>query len=242
MVSQCWQTDVWTETHHVRAHVPVSRECTMDTERFFHFHERKSFCLTALGFGSCWSKWWTTLKIRENASTDSPGWLLSAGNSASILTSPLALPFWPRVRVLSSLLPLLQRSPGVDWQMCAQCDGAVVQDHQLQGGRGWSSALTDDESLIPHNITRALEGKNWRVFPSQPIPVCWCLSAQQRAVAPLSARLPEEWGWEWWTGSGVGGAAAAALFNSKKQGGAKQNESMGISKAEKLSALSTQFK
>lgn len=39
----------------------------------------------------------------------------------------------------------------------------------------------------------------------------------QRGVAPLSARLPEEWGWEWWRGSGVGGAAAAALLNHKNR-------------------------
>lgn len=79
----------------------------------------------------------------------------------------------------------------------------------------WSSGLIADESLTSYDIARPREGNNWRVFPAQPIPMCRCLSAQQRAVAPLSARLPEEWGWEWWTGSWVGGAAAAALLNYK---------------------------
>lgn len=73
MVSQCGQTDVWMETHHVRAHVPVSRECTIETERFLHFQEWRSFCFTTLGTGSLWSKWWTTLKSREHTSTDGPG-------------------------------------------------------------------------------------------------------------------------------------------------------------------------
>lgn len=30
----------WMETYQVKAHVPVSRECTRDTERFLHFQER----------------------------------------------------------------------------------------------------------------------------------------------------------------------------------------------------------
>lgn len=199
MVSQCWQTDVRMETHHARAHVPVSRECTTDTERFFHFHEWKSFCFTALGTGSCWSKWWTTLKIRENASTDRPGWLLSAGNSASILTSsppPLHSPFGHGSACFPSYFPFcndpLTDVCGMWWECRAGSPAA--------GG-----------VILRFDWWRKPDLS--RYHPSQLIPVCWCLSAQQRAVAPLSARLPEEWGWEWWTGSGVGGAAAAALLN-----------------------------
>lgn len=61
--------------------------------------------------------------------------------------------------------------------------GVLSRITRCRGG-WWSSGLIDDESLTSYDIARALEGNNWRVFPSQPIPVCQCLSAQQRAVAP----------------------------------------------------------
>lgn len=78
----------WTETYQVRAHVPVSRECTIETERFLHFQERRSSCFTSFGTGSRCSSRWTTLKSKEHTSTDEPGCLFSTGSRASILSPP----------------------------------------------------------------------------------------------------------------------------------------------------------
>ncbi|MEQ2215541.1 hypothetical protein XENOCAPTIV_002408 [Xenoophorus captivus] len=60
----------------------------MDTERFFHFQERKASCCTAFGTGSLCSSWWATLNSREQTRTDKPGWLFSTGSRASILFFP----------------------------------------------------------------------------------------------------------------------------------------------------------
>lgn len=121
MVSQCGQTD----THQVTAQAPVSRECTMDTERFLHFQECRSFCFTTLGTGSLWSNWCTTLNSRENTRTDGPGCLFSTGSRASILPA----------RVLpTSLRPFLSSSPaflslpsswGLEMNGFWRCDGSA---------------------------------------------------------------------------------------------------------------------
>lgn len=72
---------------HATAHVPVSSECTIDTERFLHFQERHSLCWTTLGEGSLRNKWRTTLKRRAYRSTDGPGCLFSARTRSSILST-----------------------------------------------------------------------------------------------------------------------------------------------------------
>lgn len=77
---------LWSGTHQVRAQVPVSREWTMDTDRFLHFQERKASCRTALGTGSLCSSRWATLKSREQTRTEGPGCPFSAGYRASILS------------------------------------------------------------------------------------------------------------------------------------------------------------
>lgn len=121
-------------TTQVRAQVPVSRECTRDTERFLHFQERNSSCCTNLGTGRFCSNRWVTLKSREHTSTEGPGWLFSTGSRASILFTP------PRAPAVSGRL---HESTGlchwfqcvlvpVDRQICAVCDGTVVQAGSLQ--------------------------------------------------------------------------------------------------------------
>lgn len=78
----------WRETYQVRAHVPVSRECTSETERFFHFQKCISSCFTTFGTGSLCRSLWVILKSREHTNTEGPGWLLSTGSRASILLLP----------------------------------------------------------------------------------------------------------------------------------------------------------
>lgn len=102
----------------------------------------------------------------------------------------------------------------VEWQMCSVCDGNVVQDHQLQVG---IILRYDEWRTSPCRCPEPRKGRIWgysRHRPAQCDGVCLLSSA---GVAPSSARLPEEWGWEWWRGSGVGGAATAPLFNYKNR-------------------------
>lgn len=103
-------------------------------------------------------------------------------------------PLWPRSRLLSSSPPLLQRSPRlVDWQMCAVCDGSVLQDCSCRRTRprfDWWS-LTISAFRCPEPSSGRTGGYS-RQCPFQ------CDGVSQRGLAPLSARLPEEWGWEWW--------------------------------------------
>ena len=238
----------WIETHQVRAHVPVSRECTMETERFLHFQEWRSFCFTTLGTGMFWSKRWTTLKRRENTSTDGPGLFLRTGIRASILSSPRS----PSVsaRLFSSFLPpshpscLSVHAPvsvsSARWWidmlgMCWECSRGQGSTERR------ASCIFDFPSLLPVQSwcwTRvfpshvcsvpSLKRRAWRGFPSQLIPVRRRLSLTHSLVVlrVASVCLCAEWREEWWRGSGVGGAAAAAAaarFNHRNKEGLRSN-------------------
>lgn len=97
------------------------------------------------------------------------------------------------------------------------------------------AGLQEDETplwwMISHDLSlsvlRAQEWKDWRLFLSEPIPMWRRLPALQRGLAPLSARLPEEWGWEWWRGERGGRRCSRRSVEAQKQGGVKQTHSMG---------------
>ena len=141
-------------TYHVRAHVPVSRECTKDTERFFHFQNLKSSCLTTLGTGSLCRSLWTTLKTSEQTSTERPGRLFSTGSRASIL--PPSHPLSPGAGCFSSsspsvgLVPLLSPSP----RICSVQDG-MFSSPEVCRERRLQEQLQEDE---PGFVFRKLSG------------------------------------------------------------------------------------
>lgn len=130
------------ETYQVRAHVPVSRECTIETERFFHFQKCMSFCSTTFGTGSLCKSLWVILKSREHTNTEGPGWLLSTGSRASIPRS-----IWTFLLIPGSSLAsftFLSPSPGRWW---AGALGMYVTGMSCREKRGccsggrWSSCF-----------------------------------------------------------------------------------------------------
>lgn len=148
----CEETDVWMETYQARDQDPVTRECTIEIERFFHFQDFKSSCFTTLGTGKLCSNRWINLKIRAHTSTDLPGWLFTTGTRTSILSSS-SLPRSLSLGVCSYslLLPNFVFSPRLDVprvckrlldRFCAVRYGSVLQD------RGGAAAAASDDLLF----------------------------------------------------------------------------------------------
>lgn len=117
-------------------------------------------------------------------------------------------PLWPRIFLLTPHFPFCNDPLASLTDRCARyVMGALCRTAAAKGDdpplwlmkRAWS--LKTSPFRCPEPRTGRTGGYSR-------------LSALQRGLAPLSARLPEEWGWEWW--NGVGGAAAA-LFNHENK-------------------------